>query len=190
MATQHYELKYRSETPDPAGNDVSSNLNFDYQVFPRIEAQSSTTITSCGNLKFAQKIKQYPVRSAVVGVMIVIVLSVSITCIAVFGKNRNSVDVAMNTDHITTTIIVRFLKKLIFIVCLTLFKNKAQHFRTNSYNNDDTYSSDGNYSITNKYFNCINYCNDIHISNDNNNIHISNSNNRNDNIIHINNNYK
>jgi hypothetical protein len=108
MTTQNYELTYRSERSDLAGNEILSNSNFDYQASPFLEAQSTTTINSCGNLKLVKKIKQYPVRSVLVSVMIVIVLSVSITCIAVFSKNRNPLEAAMNTHNITTTIVVRF----------------------------------------------------------------------------------
>ena len=83
MATQNYELNYRSGTSDPVSNDISSISNFNHQVSPRVEPQSTMTINSYGNLKFIRKIKQYPVRFAVLVLMIVIVLSISITCIAV-----------------------------------------------------------------------------------------------------------
>jgi hypothetical protein len=85
-----------------------SNSNFDYQASPFLEAQSTMTINTCGNLKLAKKIKQYPVRSVLVSIVIVIVLSVSITCIAVFSKNRNPIEAAMTAHNVTTTIVVRF----------------------------------------------------------------------------------
>lgn len=95
MGDQHEFIKH-SEILDPSRNDISSNSNFDDQVSPRILRPS---------LKFIKNIKEHSVLFVVVAVMTAMILSVSITCIAMFGTNRNNVEAAM-TDHnkITTMI--------------------------------------------------------------------------------------
>ncbi len=95
MDDQH-ELIIRGEIPDTSSDNASSNSNI-------IEAQSTMTRNPCFNLKFVKNIKEHRIRFIVAAVVTVIVLSVSITCIAVFGINRKPVETHMTTKNKTTT---------------------------------------------------------------------------------------
>ncbi|CAF4225425.1 unnamed protein product, partial [Adineta steineri] len=103
MTTQYYELKNSSEISDSIVINPFSNSNFDHQTSHRIETQSTTTSNSCLNLKFVKKMKQYPVRSTIVAVVIVIVLAISITSILLFDNKKNTVDTVITNDNTTKT---------------------------------------------------------------------------------------
>ena len=95
MADQ-YELITRSEAMDPFSDKVLSNSNV-------IEAQSTMTMNPLFNLKFLKNIEEHPIRFVIAAVVTTIVLSVSITCIVVFGINRKPIEAQMTTQNITAT---------------------------------------------------------------------------------------